>query len=87
MTRNSVKFLLINTIYENFFLHIDMDRIESFTFYKDLIEISYYSRKLTLRDDNADYEFEKENRSDVLFLKNFKEVYNKLMSLCEDNEL
>ena len=87
MTRNSVKFLLINTIYENFFLHIDMDRIESFTFYKDLIEISYYSRKLTLRDNNADYEFEKENRSDVLFLKNFKEVYNKLMSLCEDNEL
>jgi hypothetical protein len=87
MTRNSVKFLLINTIYENFFLHIDMDRIESFTFYKDLIEISYYSRKLTLRNNNADYEFEKENRSDVLFLKNFKEVYNKLISLCEDNEL
>lgn len=87
MNKGDVKFLLINTIYENFFLHIDMDRIESFTFYKDLIEISYYSRKLTLRDNNADYEFEKENRSDVLFLKNFKEVYNKLMSLCEDNEL
>lgn len=87
MTRNSVKFLLINTIYENFFLHIDMDSIESFTFYKDLIEISYYSKKLILRDNNADYEFEKENRSDVLFLKNFKEVYSKLMSLCEDNEL
>lgn len=87
MTRNSVKFLLINTIYENFFLHIDMDRIESFTFYKDLIEISYYSRKLILRDNNADYEFEKENRHDVLFLKNFKDVYDKLMSLCEDNEL
>lgn len=87
MTRNSVKFLLINTIYENFFLHIDMDRIESFKFYKDLIEISYYSRKLKLRDDNADYEFNKENRSDVLFLKNFKDVYSKLMSLCEDNEL
>ena len=32
MTRNSVKFLWIETIYENFFLHIDMDRIESFTF-------------------------------------------------------
>ena len=64
-----------------------MDRIESFTFYKDLIEISYYSRKLKLRDDNADYEFNKENRSDVLFLKNFKDVYSKLMSLCEDNEL
>lgn len=87
MTRNSVKFLLINTIYKNFFLHIDMDRIESFTFYKDLIEISYYSRKLRLRDNNADYEFNKENRSDVLFLKNFKDVYSKLMSLCEDNEL
>ena len=87
MTRNSVKFLLINTIYENFFLHIDMDRIESFTFYKDLIEISYYSRKLILRDNNADYEFEKENRSDVLFLKNFKEVYSKLMSLCKNNKL
>nr|DAP76683.1 MAG TPA: hypothetical protein [Caudoviricetes sp.] len=87
MTRNSVKFLWIETIYEHFFLHIDMDRIESFTFYKDLIEISYYSRKLRLRDNNADYEFNKENRSDVLFLKNFKDVYDKLMSLCEDNEL
>jgi hypothetical protein len=87
MTRNSVKFLWIETIYEHFFLHIDMDRIESFTFYKDLIEISYYSRKLRLRDNNADYEFYKENRSDVLFLKNFKDVYDKLMSLCEDNEL
>lgn len=87
MTRNSVKFLWIETIYEHFFLHIDMDRIESFIFYKDLIEISYYSRKLKLRDDNADYEFNKENRSDVLFLKNFKDVYSKLMSLCEDNEL
>lgn len=72
MTRNSVKFLLINTIYENFFLHIDMDRIESFIFYKDLIEISYYSRKLILRDNNADYEFEKENRYDVLFLKTLR---------------
>jgi hypothetical protein len=87
MTRNSVKFLWIESIYENFFLHIDMDRIESFKFYKDLIEISYYSRKLRLRDNNADYEFNKENRSDVLFLTNFKDVYGKLMSLCEDNEL
>lgn len=87
MTRNSVKFLWIETIYENFFLHIDMDRIESFTFYKDLIEISYYSRKLKLRNNSEDYEFTKENRSDVLFLTNFKKVYDKLMSLCEDNEL
>lgn len=87
MNKSDIKFLLINTIYENFFLHIDMDRIESFIFYKDLIEISYYSRKLTLRDNNADYEFEKENRSDVLFLKNSKEVYSKLMSLCKNNEL